>query len=199
MDEEAVELDWTKRVNIIKGVAQALAYLHHDCSPPIIHRDISSNNILLDLDFEPHVSDFSISRFLKLDSSHWTTLAGTYGYFAPELAYTMRVTEKCDAYSFGVLTFEVMMGKHPGELIPTLSSLSFSLPFVEQNILLKDIIDQRISPPINQVAEKLASIMKLASSCLHANPQSRPTMQHVSRAINLQCFPKQLYTLNLEM
>ncbi|XP_043720722.1 MDIS1-interacting receptor like kinase 2-like [Telopea speciosissima] len=82
MDEEAVELDWTKRVNIVKGVAQALAYLHHDCSPPIIHRDISSNNILLDSDFEPHVSDFGISRFLKPDSSHWTTLAGTYGYFA---------------------------------------------------------------------------------------------------------------------
>ncbi|XP_043718885.1 MDIS1-interacting receptor like kinase 2-like [Telopea speciosissima] len=200
MDEEAVELDWTKRVNIVKGVAQALAYLHHDCSPPIIHRDISNNNILLDSDFEPHVSDFGISRFLKPDSSHWTALAGTYGYFAPELAYTMRVTEKCDVYSFGVVTFEVMMGKHPGELIPTLRSLSSStLPSSEQNILLKDIIDQRISPPINQVAEKLASIMKLVSSCLHENPHSRPTMQHMSQELSICSVPKQLHALNLEM
>ncbi|XP_043720725.1 MDIS1-interacting receptor like kinase 2-like [Telopea speciosissima] len=189
MDEEAAELDWNKRVNIVKGVAQALAYLHHDCSPPIIHRDISSNNILLDSNFEPHVSDFGISRFLKLDTSHWTTLAGTYGYFAPELAYKMRVTEKCDVYSFGVVTLEVMMGEHPRGLITTFPSLSSStLPSVEQIILLMDIVDQRISPPINQVAEELSLIMKLVFSCLHENPQSRPTMQQVSQ--ELAVFPK---------
>ncbi|XP_042483747.1 LOW QUALITY PROTEIN: MDIS1-interacting receptor like kinase 2-like [Macadamia integrifolia] len=186
MEEEAVELDWAKRVNIVKGVAQAIAYLHHDCSPPIIHRDISSNNILLDSDFEPHVSDFGISRFLKPDSSLWTALAGTFGYFAPELAYTMRVTEKCDVYSFGVVTFEVIMGKHPGELISTFPSLSSSgLSSIEENILLKDMVDQRISPPINQVAEKLASIMKLAFSCLCENPNSRPTMQQVSQELSI--------------
>ena len=55
-DEEAERLDWIARLNIIKGVAKALSYMHHDCSPPVIHRDISSNNVLLDSEYEAHVS-----------------------------------------------------------------------------------------------------------------------------------------------
>ncbi|XP_043721740.1 MDIS1-interacting receptor like kinase 2-like [Telopea speciosissima] len=80
---EAVELDWSKRLNVINGVAQALSYLHHDCSPPLIHRDISSNNVLLDSELEPRVSDFGTARLLNPDSSNRTIIAGTYGYIAP--------------------------------------------------------------------------------------------------------------------
>ena len=82
-DKEALELDWPKRVEIVKGVAQALSYMHHDCNPPIIHRDISSKNTLLSANLEAHVSDFGTARFLKPDSSIWTTFVGTYGYAAP--------------------------------------------------------------------------------------------------------------------
>ena len=82
-DDGAKDLDWNKRDNIIKGVAQALSYLHHDCSPPIVHRDISSKNVLLDLEYEAHVSDFGTAKLLNQDSSNWTSLAGTYGYVAP--------------------------------------------------------------------------------------------------------------------
>lgn len=82
-DEEAKELDWSKRINIVKGVANALFYMHHNCSPPIVHRDITSKNILLDSEYEAHVSDFGTAKLLNADSSHWTALAGTYGYVAP--------------------------------------------------------------------------------------------------------------------
>ncbi|TYH01043.1 hypothetical protein ES288_A09G025800v1 [Gossypium darwinii] len=95
-DNEAMELDWTKRVKIIKDTACALSYLHHDCHPPIVHRDISSNNILLNSNLEACVSDFGTARLIDPDSSIQTMLVGTYGYIAPELAYTMVVTEKCD-------------------------------------------------------------------------------------------------------
>ena len=78
-----MELDWIKRMKVIKGVAYALSYMHHDCNPPIVHRDLSCNNILLDTDFEACVSDFGIARLLKLDLSNWSTLAGTCGYSAP--------------------------------------------------------------------------------------------------------------------
>ena len=81
-DRGAKELDWSKRLNIIKGVALALSYLHHDCSSPIVHRDISSKNILLDSEYEAHVSDFGIAKLLNQDSSNWTSFAGTYGYIA---------------------------------------------------------------------------------------------------------------------
>ncbi|KAF6153382.1 hypothetical protein GIB67_003572 [Kingdonia uniflora] len=179
--EDAVKLDWVRRVNIIKGLANAFFDLHHDCSPPIVHRDISSSNILLDLEYEAHVSDFGTARFLKPDSSNWTELAGTYGYVAPELAYTMRVTEKCDMYSFGLLTLEVLIGKHPRELI---SSLTSSSSPTGQNVLLKDILDGRLSPPTLHTSHELFTIAKLAFSCLDANPESRPTMKHLSQELS---------------
>jgi serine/threonine protein kinase len=69
--------------NVIKGVANALSYMHHDCLPPIIHRDISSKNVLLDQEYKAHISDFDTARFLNLDLSNWTSLAGTFGYMAP--------------------------------------------------------------------------------------------------------------------
>ena len=81
--EEAKELDWTKRIDVVKGIANALYYMHHDSTPSIIHRDISSNNILLDTKYQAHISDFGTARLVKVDSSNWTVLAGTYGYIAP--------------------------------------------------------------------------------------------------------------------
>jgi Leucine-rich repeat (LRR) protein len=82
-EEQAGKMDWDKRMNLIKGVANALSYMHHDCSPSIIHRDISSNNVLLDSEYEAHVSDFGTARLLMPDSSNWTSFAGTFGYTAP--------------------------------------------------------------------------------------------------------------------
>ena len=82
-DDEAIELNWTRRMNIVKSVAHALSYLHHDCTPSIVHRDISSNNILLDLNLEASVADFGTARLLHVDSSNRTLRAGTYGYIAP--------------------------------------------------------------------------------------------------------------------
>ncbi|KAM4098252.1 hypothetical protein ACJW30_07G062900 [Castanea mollissima] len=186
--KQAKELDWIKRINIVNGIANALYYMHHNCTPPIIHRDISSNNILLDSNYEAHVSDFGTARLVKLDSSNWTGLAGTYGYIAPELAYTMRVTEKCDVYSFGVVTLEIIMGHHPGDLICSLSTSSpstsspstlSSLPSDAYSMQLKDVLDKRLATPDPELADEVVTIARLAFSCISANPQVRPTMQHV--------------------
>ncbi|MFQ6646560.1 hypothetical protein Gotur_020108 [Gossypium turneri] len=187
-NEQAKELDWKKRLNVVKGLADALSYMHHGHSQPIVHRDISSNNVLLDLDYEPRVSDFGTARILKPDSPNWTSLAGTYGYIAPELAYTMRVDEKCDVYSFGVLTMEVFMGRHPGDLISYLSSLELTSSSMsnDQQVLLKNTLDQRPSAPVGQSAQDLVSTMKIALACLNGNPQLRPTMQEVSQALGRQ-------------
>ncbi|KAJ4971568.1 hypothetical protein NE237_004667 [Protea cynaroides] len=175
---EAMELDWLKRVNVIKSVAYALCYLHHDCIPPIIHRDISSKNILLNSEYEARVSDFGIAKLLKLDSSNWTSLKGTHGYIAPELAYTLALTEKCDVYSFGVVALETIMGKHPGGLITSLTSQ------VGQKMLLRDVLDPCLTFPSDQkVAKEVISVVRIALACLRTHPQSRPTMHQVLKEL----------------
>ncbi|GLT35381.1 hypothetical protein SLA2020_098400 [Shorea laevis] len=179
-DVEAVELDWLKRVNVIKSMSHALSYLHHDCIPPILHRDFSSKNILLDSELEAFVSNFGNARLLdQAGSSDCTMDASTHGYicWSCELAYTMVVTEKCDVYSFGVVTLEVLMGRHPGELLTLSSSPSFW-----QNVMLNAILDTRLSPPSGRnVTQSIVVATRLAFSCLHANPKSRPTMRFVSQ------------------
>ncbi|XVF27997.1 hypothetical protein REPUB_Repub14bG0157800 [Reevesia pubescens] len=181
-DMKAKELDWSKRVKLVKDVANALSYMHHDCVPPIIHRDISSKNVLLNAEYEACISDFGIAKILNPDSSNITALAGTFGYVAPELAYTISVTEKCDVYSFGVLVLEVIMGKHPLELVSALTSS------VQQNYLeldQKDILDPRLQTPADeQTGNEITSIMMHAVSCLSVDPKSRPTMRWVSQAIS---------------
>ncbi|KAG8482694.1 hypothetical protein CXB51_024265 [Gossypium anomalum] len=178
IDEEAMELDWTKRVNIVKGVAHALSYMHHNCTPPIVHRDISSNNILLNSELEAVIADFGTARLLDPDSSNRTLIVGTYGYIAPELAYSSVVTEKCDVYSFGVLALEVLMGKNPGELLSTLSSSSSRV----QNFMLNEILDPRLSiPRSRKMAGDIAFIAVIAFACLQARPKARPTMKLVSQ------------------
>uniref|UniRef100_A0A2P2MJA7 non-specific serine/threonine protein kinase n=1 Tax=Rhizophora mucronata TaxID=61149 RepID=A0A2P2MJA7_RHIMU len=177
-DVLAVELDWSKRVNIIKDIAFALSYLHHDCNPPILHRDVSSSNILLNSELEAFVSDFGTARFLYPNSSNQTVLAGTQGYIAPELAYTMAVDEKCDVYSFGVVALETMMGRHPGELLSSLTR-----PW-DQDMMLKDVLDQRPSPPGNRLLDQdVVLVVILALACLRSDPKLRPTMQNVCREL----------------
>ncbi|KAI8003147.1 putative leucine-rich repeat receptor-like protein kinase [Camellia lanceoleosa] len=98
----------------------------------------------------------------------------------------MEVNERCDVYSFGVLTLELITGKHPGDLISSLSSSSsFSLSTsTVHGILLKDVLDQRLLPPKNQVAEQVVMVAKLAFACLQANPLSRPTMRQVAMKLS---------------
>lgn len=106
------KLDWDTRLRIALGAAQGLTYLHHDCSPRIIHRDVKSSNILLDKDFEAHITDFGIAKSLCTSKSYTSTyIMGTIGYIDPEYARTSRLTEKSDVYSFGIVLLELLTGR----------------------------------------------------------------------------------------
>ncbi|KAG2380518.1 MDIS1-interacting receptor like kinase [Vigna angularis] len=175
---EAKELNWSKRVNVIKGMAEALSYMHHDCSPPIVHRDVTSSNVLLNSKLGAYISDFGTARLLQPDTSNQTLVVGTRGYIAPELAYTLSVTKKCDVYSFGVVTLETLMGKHPGDLI-----LSLSNPRTE-NMFVKDLLDSRLPLPLWREAQDIILVITLALSCLCSKPNLRPSMQQVAEKLS---------------
>lgn len=107
-----VKLDWETRLRIAVGAAEGLAYLHHDCNPRIVHRDVKSSNILLDENFEAHLSDFGTAKCIPTSKTHASTyVLGTIGYIDPEYARTSRLNEKSDVYSFGIVLLELLTGK----------------------------------------------------------------------------------------
>ncbi|KAL5990311.1 hypothetical protein ACLOJK_011209 [Asimina triloba] len=168
-----------------RGRLASVLRSNEDPSHSPSHRDLSSNNILLTSEMEACVSDFGTARLLKPNLSTWSALAGTYGYIAPELAYTTRVTEKCDVYSFGVLAFEVIIGRHPGDLLLSIMSSS------SRDVPLMDVLDQRLPPPTARYMNDVVSAATLALACLRTDPQSRPSMWNLSQKLSVGWAPIQ--------
>ncbi|XP_019174739.1 PREDICTED: LRR receptor-like serine/threonine-protein kinase FEI 1 isoform X1 [Ipomoea nil] len=173
------QLDWDARLTIIMGAAKGLAYLHHDCSPRIIHRDIKSSNILLDGNYEARVSDFGLAKLLEDEESHITTIvAGTFGYLAPEYMQSGRATEKTDVYSFGVLVLEILSGKRPTDASFIEKGLNIVgwLNFLVTEDRPREIVDSYCE---GVQTESLDALLSIAIQCVSSNPEDRPTMHRV--------------------
>lgn len=95
-----------------------------------------------------------------------------------ELALSMLVTAKSDVYSFGIVTLEVMMGRHPGDLLSTLSS--------DQDFASKDLLDKRLPPPTESIAEEVKFVVRIALACIRSTPDSRPTMRSVAQELSVR-------------
>ncbi|KAL5227345.1 hypothetical protein ABZP36_015610 [Zizania latifolia] len=169
------ELDWDKRYRIAVGAAKGIMYLHHDCSPAIIHRDIKSTNILLDEEYEAKLADFGIAKLVE--GSPLSCFAGTHGYMAPELAYSLKLTEKSDVYSFGVVLLELLTGHSPidqhfnGEL-DIVAWVSSHL--ANQNPAA--VLDPKVS---SHAPDDMTKVLNVAILCTAQLPSERPTMREV--------------------
>ncbi|XP_022754281.1 receptor-like serine/threonine-protein kinase At3g01300 [Durio zibethinus] len=108
-------LPWVVRFKVATAIAEALTYLHNECSPSVIHRDVKSSNILLSDGFQPQLSDFGLAIRGPMDSTYMieSNVVGTFGYIAPEYFMEGRVSDKTDVYSFGVVLLELVSGRRP--------------------------------------------------------------------------------------
>ncbi|CAI0390001.1 unnamed protein product [Linum tenue] len=107
-------MEWSNRLKIALGSAKGLAYLHEDCHPKIIHRDIKAANILLDFKFEAKVADFGLAKITSDVNTHVSTrVMGTFGYMAPEYASSGKLSDKSDVFSFGIMLLELITGRRP--------------------------------------------------------------------------------------
>ncbi|GJN24458.1 hypothetical protein PR202_gb12198 [Eleusine coracana subsp. coracana] len=178
-------LHWDTRYKIAVEAAKGLSYLHHDCSPPILHRDVKSNNILLDSEFEAHVADFGLAKFLQDSgtSQCMSAIAGSYGYIAPEYAYTLKVDEKSDVYSFGVVLLELVTGKKPvGEFGDGVDIVQWVKTMTDSNKeqVIK-IMDPRLSTvPVHEVTH----VFYVALLCVEEQSVQRPTMREVVQMLS---------------
>ncbi|EFJ29155.1 hypothetical protein SELMODRAFT_171048 [Selaginella moellendorffii] len=175
--KKVANLDWNTRYRIALRAAQALSYLHHDCSPPLLHRDVKSANILLDADYEPKLADFGITKLLKgSDDETMTNIAGSYGYIAPEYTYTLKVSTKSDTYSFGVVLLELVTGKRPVD--SEFGDLDI-VRWVKGIVQAKGpqvVLDTRVSA---SAQDQMIMLLDVALLCTKASPEERATMRRV--------------------
>ncbi|KAM0945631.1 putative protein kinase RLK-Pelle-LRR-XI-1 family [Dioscorea sansibarensis] len=176
--------DWLTRYRIALGVAQGVCYLHHDCDPVILHRDLKPSNILLDERMEPRVADFGVAKLIHTDAKHtMSVVAGSYGYIAPEYAYTLQVDEKSDIYSFGVVLMEIVSGKRSveAEFGEGISIVEWVRGKVSKGDAapVMEVLDKKIGADCKQVREEMLLVLRIALLCTSKNPVDRPSMRDV--------------------
>lgn len=181
-------MEWSTRVKVAAGAARGIAYLHEDCSPRIIHRDIKSSNILLDKNFEARVADFGLAK-LAADVTHVTTrVMGTFGYLAPEYASSGKLTEKSDVFSYGVVLLELVTGRKPVDASQPLgdeSLVEWARPLLNEaleNERFENLIDPRLGQ--NYVEIEMFRMIEAAAACIRHLAPKRPRMSQVVRAFD---------------
>ncbi|URE28624.1 Leucine rich repeat N-terminal domain [Musa troglodytarum] len=178
-------LDWSRRKRIALGTARGLLYLHEQCDPKIIHRDVKAANILLDEDFEAVVGDFGLAKLLDHRESHVTTaVRGTVGHIAPEYLSTGQSSEKTDVFGFGILLLELITGQKALDFGRLANQKGVMLDWVKklhQENKLYMMVDKDLKNNYNRV--ELEEMIQVALLCTQFHPSQRPKMSEVVRML----------------
>uniref|UniRef100_A0ACD5XT45 Uncharacterized protein n=1 Tax=Avena sativa TaxID=4498 RepID=A0ACD5XT45_AVESA len=178
-DDYSKPLTWDTRVRIALGTAQALEFLHETCSPPVIHKNIKSSNVLLDSDLNPHLADCGLSFFYEDPSESLGP-----GYSAPECARPSGYTMKSDVYSYGVVMLELLTGRKAydsSKPITEQSLVKFVTPQLHDMEALGTLADpglRGLYPP-----KSLSRYANVVSRCIQTDPGFRPSMSEVSQEL----------------
>jgi hypothetical protein len=189
-----ITLEWKQRFNIALGVAKGLAYLHHECLEWIIHCNLKPENILLDQDLEPKITDFGLAKLLNRSGGNQnvTRARGTIGYIAPEWISGLPITAKVDVYSYGVVLLELVSGTRVFDLVKGedekvhvmlkkfIKMLSYRLDR-EEPFWIAEFVDFRLGGEFNYSQAK--ALIKLSVSCLEEERKKRPTMESVVESL----------------
>ncbi|KAL8123598.1 putative LRR receptor-like serine/threonine-protein kinase At1g74360 [Apium graveolens] len=180
---DRTRLTWKHRIDVAVDVARALLFLHHECYPAIVHRDVKASNVLLDKDGKARVTDFGLARFVDAGESHVSTMvAGTVGYVAPEYGQTWQATTKGDVYSYGVLIMELATGRRAvdgGEecLVEWARRV---MDYGQQGVTNQTSVPVAVSESgLGEGAEELREVLKIGIRCTAESPQARPNMKEV--------------------
>ncbi|XP_019095494.1 PREDICTED: probable LRR receptor-like serine/threonine-protein kinase At5g59680 isoform X1 [Camelina sativa] len=176
---KTIVINWGTRLRIAAEAALGLEYLHIGCTPPIVHRDVKTTNILLDEQYKAKLADFGLSRSFPVggDSHVSTVIAGTPGYLDPEYYHTSRLGEKSDVYSFGIVLLE-MISNQP--VIDRNRAKSHITQWVGSQLNGGDIA-KIMDPKLNGDYDSRSAwrALELAMSCADPTSVKRPTMSHV--------------------
>ncbi|XP_076887157.1 putative serine/threonine-protein kinase PBL7 [Bidens hawaiensis] len=180
-------LDWNTRIKIALGTAKGLKYLHHNCEPPIIYRDMKSANILLGEGYHPKISDLGLAKFGPLgDKSYVSTrVMGTMGYCAPEYGFTGHLTIKSDTYSFGVVLLELVTGRQA--LDKTTEGGQYLIEWAEPMLVNKRRYVKLADPKMKGefMHKTLQKTVQVALMCMDDDLEKRPDMSEVVDRLDL--------------
>ncbi|KAM6601000.1 hypothetical protein CsatA_020609 [Cannabis sativa] len=169
-------LEWATRVSILTGVAKGIAYLHGSKGKKsaIVHQNISAENVLIDNNYKPMISDSGLHKLLADDIIFSMLKASAaMGYLAPEYTNTGRFTGKSDVYAFGMIIFQILTGKQ---------KITQSVRQGAESCSFEDFIDQNLAGKFSESeATKLA---KLALLCTHESFNHRPSMECVVQELS---------------
>ncbi|PKU73778.1 Proline-rich receptor-like protein kinase PERK4 [Dendrobium catenatum] len=179
-------MNWPTRMKIALGSAKGLAYLHEDCHPRIIHRDIKAANILLDDKFEAMVADFGLAKLTSDNYTHVSTrVMGTFGYLAPEYASSGKLTEKSDVFSFGVMLLELITGKKPVDSDAMEDSLvDWARPLLAETLSEEnydELADPRLEGNFSNL--EMTRMVACAAASVRHSAKRRPKMSQIARAL----------------
>lgn len=178
-------LDWNTRKKIAIGAARGLLYLHEQCDPKIIHRDVKAANVLLDDYCEAVVGDFGLAKLLDHADSHVTTaVRGTVGHIAPEYLSTGQSSEKTDVFGFGILLLELITGMRALEFGKTVNQKGAMLEWVrkiQQEKKVEMLVDKELGSNYDRI--EVGEMLQVALLCTQYLPAHRPKMVEVVRML----------------